>query len=37
VYEEDQTQNYDPKIHAEYMYLIHDLSLISPIPVPHHL
>jgi len=28
---EDQTQNYDPEIHKE--YLIHD----TRIPLPHHL
>jgi len=28
---EDQTQNYDPEIHEE--YLIHD----TPIPLPDHL
>jgi len=27
----DRTQNYDPKIHEE--YLTHD----TPIPLPHHL
>jgi len=30
---EDRTQNYDPEIHEEYMYLIQDTT----IPLPHHL